>query len=599
MNKRLLAKNLIAVLTLATLAATAAVAEPSGTRALRRSDVVFMYDNPERYDDYGCTVLGWAGRADAEHIRRAHEKGVRLFATSVGFRTEFRGMIDFSDDFLEAACRTFAGEPFVVPWLWDHEHKGQPAWHFCTNSPLYRDFLYSRLESRMAAGPDGLHIDDYTGTSGMVTWQAACFCRHCTAGFREYLKKSLPAERLAELGIEDPGRFDYRQYLLDRGVKPDEYNKRRASLPLADEFLDFQVKAAHRFVAEYRRRAEELRGQGITLSVNSCPGRPISLVIAPQLSYFCCEVWHDAAKRRVPSHPIYVYKLADGLGRPVASTASGHDWAYVAEHKLTGLVRTWSALSYVYGHNFMAPHRQWCYTQQKGTHWANFPTQQTAGPYRFVRRCARLLDGYEAVAPVAVVYDNAARRRGKANIEPIVAALAERNLPFTVVVAGDDWLEYRLSAEQLAPFRAVVAPKDLAMDAGQRAAIDRVAADGRLVTWPDDDRLGELVPPPIVLGEGSGQLAVVPRAIPGDAAAPVAVHLLNLRYDGERDAMLPRSDLSVALRRDLFSGRQLTRATLHAPGKEPSPLSITSDGDLLRITVPELGLWAIVELAGN
>jgi len=292
-------------------------------------------------------------------------------------------------------------------------------------------------------------------------------------------------------------------------------------------------------------------------------------------------------------------KLADGLGRPVASTASGHDWAYVAEHKLTGLVRTWSALSYVYGHNFMAPHRQWCYTQQKGTHWANFPTQQTAGPYRFVRRCARLLDGYEAVAPVAVVYDHAARRRGKANIEPIVAALAERNLPFTVVVAGDDWLEYRLSAEQLAPFRAVVAPKDLAMDAGQRAAIDRVAADGRLVTWPDDDRLGELVPPPIVLGEGSGQLAVVPRAIPGDAAAPVAVHLLNLRYDGERDAMLPRSDLSVALRRDLFSGRQLTRATLHAPGKEPSPLSITSDGDLLRITVPELGLWAIVELAGN
>jgi hypothetical protein len=151
----------------------------------------------------------------------------------------------------------------------------------------------------------------------------------------------------------------------------------------------------------------------------------------------------------------------------------------------------------------------------------------------------------------------------------------------------------------LAAFRAVVAPKDLAMDAKQRASIDRVAAEGRLVTWPDDARLAELVPPPIVLGEGSGQLAVVPRAIPGDAKAPVAVHVLNLRYDGETDAMIPRSDLSVGLRRDLFPGRQLTRATLHAPGKDPQPLSIASDGDLIRIGVPQLDLWAILELGGD
>ncbi|HUT09823.1 MAG TPA: hypothetical protein VMY42_04960, partial [Thermoguttaceae bacterium] len=151
-------------------AATASADQPQ--RAIRRSDVVFMYDNPEQYEAYGCTVLGWAGSENAERIKLAHSRGVRLFSTSVGFLTEFRRMIDFDDDFLDAACRNFAGEPFIVPWLSDlkHQHKGQPAWWWCTNSPLYRKFLESRLEEVARAGPDGLHIDDYRGTSGSVTW---------------------------------------------------------------------------------------------------------------------------------------------------------------------------------------------------------------------------------------------------------------------------------------------------------------------------------------------------------------------------------------------------------------------------------------------
>ena len=127
-------QSLLAVLCVASatgaLRATIA-AEGLLQRAIQHSDVVFMYDNPALYETYGCTVVGWAGRADAQHIAAAHAKGVRLFSASVGFRTEFSRVIDFSDGFLDAACRNFAGEPFVVPWLWDHKHKGQPAWWWC------------------------------------------------------------------------------------------------------------------------------------------------------------------------------------------------------------------------------------------------------------------------------------------------------------------------------------------------------------------------------------------------------------------------------------------------------------------------------------
>ena len=589
-------KSVLFVLLVLAWLPSSLVAQTDSPRAIRRSDVVFMYDNPAMYSVYGCTVLGWAGRADRDHIARAHEAGVRLFSVSVGFRTEFRGMIDFTDDFLDATCRTFADEPFIVPWLWDHQHKGHPAWHFCTNSPLYREFLYSRLEQRMAQKPDGLHIDDYEGTAGMVTWQQACFCPHCMAGFRQYLADNLSSQQLSDLNIDDLDTFHYRQFLLDLGVTPDDYQKRRASLSLADDFLNFQIQAMHRFVAEYRRRGEQLRGKPITLSVNS-PLTPVQrLVIAPELSYFCCEIGHAASSRQSPGHPIYIYKLADGVDRPVTATASGHDWAYVAQHQLTGLIRHWAALSYAHGHMLMAPHRQWCYTKEKGTHWAEFPSDELAWVYRFVRSQQRLLDRYEAVAPVAVVFGAAAQRRNQGDVRAIAIALAERNIPFTIVVAGDDWLpDYRLTAEQLSAFRAVVVPPDLTLDAEQQTLLDAVQADGRLVVWPDDDLLEKRLPAPITVA-GSEQVAVVPRAIPDDPAAPVVVHLVNRQYDGQADTMVPQRDLTIRLRADLFPGRTFDQAVLHAPDQDPQPTALQLKDGYLQLTVPQLDLWTLVEL---
>lgn len=573
--------------------AASGIVPPKG--ALRHSDVVFMYDDPAQYTAYGCTVLGWAGGTGAKHIEAAHAQGVRLFATSVGFLTESSRMIDFSPDFLDAACRNFEGRPFVVPWLWDFKHKGQSAWWWCTNSPLYRKYLAMRMAEVAKARPDGLHIDDYRGASGAVTWCSACFCRHCMAGFRQYLAKGMTKEKLASLGISDLRGFDYRQFLVERGVKPQDYQQRRASLPLAAEFLDFQVKANTAFVADYRRRAEELVGQPLSLCVNSGLDDAQALSIAPHLSYFCCEVNHAAASRTLPMHPVYVYKLADGLERPVAATSSGQDWAYVAENKLPGLVRTWIALSYAYGHNFMAPHHQWCYTKEKGTHWYGGPAEQYAWLYQFVRRSARLLDDYEALAPVAVVYDNAARRLGRGDIQPICAALAERNTPFTVVVAGDDWLDYRLDARRLDNFRAVIVTKDLAMDGEQRKLIEKVRSEGRLVVWPGQSRLDALLPACVQV-EGTNEVLVVVRARSSDARAPLAIHLLNRGYDKATDSMKPLTEFRLRLRQDLFGKRQFSEARLHSPRAQPVPLKVQSEDGYTVIIVPALDLWAIVEL---
>ena len=134
--------------------------------------------------------------------------------------------------------------------------------------------------------------------------------------------------------------------------------------------------------------------------------------------------------------------------------------------------------------------------------------------------------------------------------------LARRNVPYRVVVAGDSWLDYRLSAEQLAPYRAVITTKDDQwLDQGQREVLAAVKSDGRSITWPDDEQLARLMPEPIIVN-GSEKLRVFPRVAPGDDQAAVVLHVLNQQYDGEQDAMVPQHDVTIRVRRDLLGNRE-------------------------------------------
>ncbi|MDH7503382.1 MAG: hypothetical protein QHJ82_11825, partial [Verrucomicrobiota bacterium] len=98
------------------------------------------------------------------------------------------------------------------------------------------------------------------------------------------------------------------------------------------------------------------------------------------------------------------------------------------ENNAHGLVRGWIALAYASGQLFMAPHRQWCYTPEKGTHWYNGPTDVYAPLYRFVREHADLFDGYETVSDIAVVLPHRAYMRDPNRCQDLCAKLATANL---------------------------------------------------------------------------------------------------------------------------------------------------------------------------
>ncbi len=603
----------------------------AGERAVKRSDVVFMgRKDREVYEAYGATMVSWGSRPwkDSEQaieqfrkqVQTAHDLDIR-YCTGVAFRTAFRGMIDFDDNWRDSLCLNAEGEPFTVPWLWDQKHKdGHPAYWFCTNAPGYRKYLKWQVMMAMKVDCEGLHIDDYNGTAG-TEWRGGCLCKYCVEGFREYLRKNVSPERLAQCGVESLDGFDYRAYLAGRGIKTIKDYRRilSSSDHLGPEFMRFQYFSAAEFVAEVRRYAEKLAGHPVLLSVNSSCSGPQSLVIAPELSYFCGEVYHGAKPRKwgPQQHceltPVWTFKLADAVNRPQCCTGSGGDWAHIAEHKKPGLVRTWIAQDYAFGHCLMAPHRQWAYTQDKGTHYYQSTPADFAHVYRFVRRNARLFDGYEAVAPVALLYSNAAARESHAYVTRMQEAclwLAANSVPFEIVLAGDSWLDARLTADALARYKALVVCTPATLDPQQQAVLDAFAAAGKTVAWDaqtglDEAALRKLVPRQITFA-GNENVIAVARTAPGDPQAPAVLHLLNRSYDAASDSVKPIAGLEVSLDQGLFAGREFAQATLHCPPgafdpespgqSQPVSLDIRQNAGKTSFRVPKLGLWGIVEL---
>jgi len=569
---------------------------------IRASDVVFMYAprDPSQYEAYAGTVVGWGGRPgsrnaqEVEAFRRrvaeAHRRGMR-YCASVDFLVDFRGFIDFRPQtFLDAVCRDLDGNPIRVPWLWDHQYKGHPAYWWCTNNPDYRAYLRDQVERACLAPIDGLHIDDYSGTSACSAYCGGCFCPYCRAGFREYLEERFSVAQLREIGIERIEDFDYRAFLRARGIAAEHFRTQRAACPLGEVFQDFQNWRMKQLVRETFEYAEKIRGRTLLRSVNSSASSPRTLLVASLIDYFCGEMSHRASEAKVPLDPLFVFRLVEALQRRQTATASGRDWAWIKAHEKPGLVRTWIAQAYAFGNTFMVPHRQWCFTPELGTHWWEGKPEDFAYLYRFVRQHAPRLDGYVPLANTALVYSNA-------NFSEMRAAareLSQANIPYAVVLAGDENLPVRLRAEALAGYDyLIVGSKPLPN--GQQPVLEQASA--QVVRWEGLAQLPDAVRKQVLV-RGSGQIRVSLRHKPFDPTAPLICHLLNQNYDLQEDAVSP-VDVQVSLSPRLLDKAGFREALVYMPARAPVCVPIARAEGAVSFEVRQLGLWALVELKGG
>ncbi len=554
-------------------------AAPLPIQVLKRSDVVFMYQADRKtYQDYGANVLAWGGTPTPRSLQEA--EGVAFFG-SVGMVTEFARYHErFPNTYEEGLCRNLEGKPFKVPWLTDHQHQGVPYWWCCTRQPLFRQYLSERVVATVKAGAHGVHIDDHLGTAGALG-SGGCYCDRCVAEFPAYLK-SLPAAELQRLGIAEPSGYDYRQVL--RAWLAEKPDRKPGQHPLWPQWRVYQFRGAAQFMRELRALAAATAGRPVPMGANAC------LLWGPHLSdyqaldLFSAEIEHHASARAFSDTPLLGYRLADAVGRPLASTASGGDWAFIKKENLPGLVRGWIALGYASGHSLMAPHRQWCYTPQLGTHWYAGPREKFAPLCQFVRQQSALFDDCVNHADLTVALAQRTLDRDGAAIRTVCHALSAANLSFALALGGDEIVDHPLAPTDLPPQRPVLILKPDDFQPADRKILDSAPPSNRLKTA--EEAISRIRPAAQLVS--TAPVRLLPRVKSGAAV----IHLLNWSYDAARDDITLLKD--VRLRIDMAALRVagLGKARFFAPGQPPQTLPVT-DG---LVTVPELGLWGILEL---
>ncbi len=398
----------------------------------KHSDVVFMYASDEKaYEAYGATFVAWGGAGTPEHVKRHHDLGIRctgsMWCLTAGAKTLYENA-----ELREAVARDIEGKPIEVSWLFDHTHQGMKSYFGCTNHPAFRAHAREQVRQAMAGGADGLHVDDHLGVAQAATAFGGGLCDYCVRGFRDYLKKHATPEHLTKAGVANLENFDYRDLIRQHATTREQYMKVQRQIPLMDLFFRFHLEAAADFVHELHQVGAQAAGHPILLSANACLPEERHAVVVKYLTHIVCEVSFNARQGTSSlDHAIEAFKMAERLGKPMAATAGGWDWAHVKANGSEELVRFWIALTYAQGQWFMAPHpqRQWCFNRELGTHWYQAPIEEYAPLYQFIRKNAQWFDDFETADASSIKCASSAlctaRRKGKDS--PVVLHVLNRD----------------------------------------------------------------------------------------------------------------------------------------------------------------------------
>jgi hypothetical protein len=538
-------------------------------------------------------------------------------------------------DLFEEACGSdIHGNPLHADWLEVPERE-----HVChymdINNPVWREYLKAIVRIHVDAGVDGIQFDEPDSPISGLKY-GGCFCYDCVSGFAAYLSErpveSLPADVAAALPD-----FDYRDWMLGQGregfdpVNPDA---------LADHFaryLQWRVAVNFAELAGYARQYAAEQGRTILVSANLYDAAPWTDPMAEVVDILVPEQRHTLYQQ--PGWMRFLAGFADG--RPAC--ISFNPYGGVIPELVPALERGRSLDRFrvmlyeaaAMGVNMSVPYGAWMGAMIEDAMWA--PHEETVEVQDFIADHEHLY-GDETENLVAVVYsvdanflaqtyagalqariDPVTKRRGERGAPPaffaISEALASAGRPIDAIVFHDGVLRAdTASAARLARYERVVLPDCGSLTARQSSAVLEYLDSGGRVTVVGalagaDDILAH--PSTTVVKDANADLGeIVPeRAQTRLAGAPVAstnvvttpegfaVHLVNYGYDEIADRTLALADVDLDVR--TRHGRRPGSATLHSPGREPRVLPVSATDDGIRITLPHLDAYAIVELSGT
>ena len=576
----------------------------------RHSDIFGSKASLQDFEDYGVTFVSWGGAPKpnakwfARLVNNAKENGT-LYGAKIGTVTNWQGFINFApDELMDSVCRRVDGEPIIISRLKNITYQGYPAYYFCTNSPKFREYLKRNVKVAMESGAEGIMMDDPLGTAFVALWAAGCYCSHCMTKFQKYLKENYTQSELMKKGIVDVELFDLRKYHLEFANLP---AKKRL---LYKEFLDFQFVSSAEMFREVMNYALKIRRKPVPVSGNINPANRFFGHLLTDVDYYACECRMSATSGFInEATSLLTFKIADALNRPASIMGYGTDHAFIAEKNLPGMIRCWVAEAYAFGNYFKAPYTLWAYSKDKGAHYYQPRHKSEVAPmYQFIKYHADFFDDYEVVTKVALVLSYKAYRKGSKSVETLINQLADLNMPFEIIIAGDKALKVHFVADELAKYDTVIVPSDAILAPVDGEVLRRFKANGGMLI----DNIEELDLSTQIKIVGAEKIRATLRSASDDLNRPIVVHLLNRDYDVSFDSCRPKTNFLVRIPKALCQASQILGVRYVRPNSwEPQKagyflrpqrklpdldLKFRMTQDNIEVTVPSLDTCGIIVL---
>lgn len=550
----------------------------------------------------------------------AHQEAKVNWVSRIEWDVIWQGMTTkYSDNYQSAIVKRLDGSPLEIQWFPGH-------FYFSTHAPLFRDYIEWQIEEVAFYGdltaPDSVDalLFDSQHTSPAQYHLGGGFGEDSQHNFTLWLSDKFSLAELVAMGISDINAFHYGSYLKSLGYTVETYEaaiNHGEQIPLAELFQLFLLEWNNDYLAQLVTFADKLaqekgylkksNGDYIEVGTSSPILDPYfkGIRFAPidEFDFYVQEFNHQAPSEVISSDVMLMYKIAEALGKPLALTGQPYpDWNYMVDNpQATGLVRAWIAQAYANGAVFMAPEHMWSYNNKAQRYY-----ESQSGDYDYIYRWIAnnkyLFDNFKSVAKVGLVYSHSAYRKSEYNqldVFSAAAGLMENNIPYKLLVAGDDWWpKYLTDADQINQinhYQVIVQTQfnGYPLDESQKAVLDANAA--KLVTWPDLTALQKLLATEIsVSTKGVASFPRVNVTFPHENP-PHIIHLVNRDFDKQSASINAKYNLVVTIADSLF-GQAMTAARYNQAGQEPVNLSVSRNNGMTTINVPRLDNWGVIEL---
>lgn len=460
----------------------------------------------------------------------------------------------------------------------------------CCNHPAFRALFFKAAQQQVENGVDMLHVDDWAMNASWVD-TGVCFCEYCRAGFRDYLQQHCTPGELQQRGIPDIRTFDYREHLRHNGV-PDAttYRAKFRNLPLTPLFVAFQVESMRAFFREFRHRLDVWSPHKyIPVSVNALLTQIMptyNLCGVDVVDFFMGESALDAGHQTAAEY-VLAAKAAEAFGlTQVVSPIP----------RSTARTRAALATTYALGQWHLVPWDIYMGSDATGIQPRYFGTREQYGAYYdFIHEHPALFEHHESAAEIGVLFNADAPDHGA--LADYCLKLARQQLPFHLIAGASQSARVPVRAADLRAIRVLVefSPVD-SFCADDQQTLRTVREAGLLRIIPPSADLAavcRLRGMDLLRMEAPEGIYAFPR-VERDRKSSV-IHLVNwnLAADGSRAEIYHAITLTLQQ-----PGRWGTcaSATYYQPGEKPVTLTPEYHADGVRLTLPQIETWGIVEL---